>query len=101
VARAAKLSEPNIGPHDAHRALLVLKAKAARKTSTAKDDASSGGSENQTFAKQRRISWARLLARVFKIDVEVCPNCSGRMRIIAAIKVKLRRNDLVLLMPFG
>ncbi|WP_292992993.1 hypothetical protein [Nitrosomonas sp.] len=32
-----------------------------------------------------RISRARLLRRVFKIDIEHCPHCGGNMKIIAAI----------------
>jgi hypothetical protein len=32
-----------------------------------------------------RMSWARLLKRVFDIDIEHCPNCRGRLQIIAAI----------------
>ena len=32
-----------------------------------------------------RISWARLLRRVFAIDLEHCPNCAGALKIIAAI----------------
>lgn len=32
-----------------------------------------------------RISWARLLKRVFEIDMEHCPNCGGELKIIAAI----------------
>ena len=33
-----------------------------------------------------RISWARLLKRVFEIDIEHCPHCGGRLKIIAAIE---------------
>jgi hypothetical protein len=33
-----------------------------------------------------RISWARLLKRVFDIDMEHCPQCSGSLKIIAAIE---------------
>jgi len=33
-----------------------------------------------------RISWARLLKRVFDIDIEHCPNCGGTLKIIAAIE---------------
>ena len=33
-----------------------------------------------------RISWARLLKRVFDVDVEHCPNCGGALKIIAAIE---------------
>jgi len=30
-----------------------------------------------------RISWARLLKRVFDIDMEHCPHCGGTLKIIA------------------
>jgi hypothetical protein len=33
-----------------------------------------------------RISWARLLKRVFNIDLQTCHLCSGQMKIIAAIE---------------
>ncbi|HNO75855.1 MAG TPA: hypothetical protein PKG49_09660 [Nitrosomonas mobilis] len=32
-----------------------------------------------------RISWARLLKRVFDVDIEHCPHCRGTLKIIAAI----------------
>ena len=32
-----------------------------------------------------RLSWAKLLMRVFEIDMEHCPNCGGELKIIAAI----------------
>jgi hypothetical protein len=33
-----------------------------------------------------RMSWPRLLKRVFNIDIEHCPNCGGSLKIIAATK---------------
>jgi putative transposase len=33
-----------------------------------------------------RMSWARLLKRVFDIDIEHCPNCGGALKIIAALR---------------
>ena len=37
-------------------------------------------------AMPHRISWARLLKRVFDIDMHTCPNCGGgELKIIAAI----------------
>ncbi len=37
-------------------------------------------------ARPGRISWARLLKRVFDIDMQHCPNCGGGdLKIIAAI----------------
>jgi hypothetical protein len=35
-----------------------------------------------------RLSWARLLKRVFELDLEHCPNCDGELKIIAAILEK-------------
>ena len=36
--------------------------------------------------RPHRISWARLLRRVFDIDMQHCPNCgAGELKIIAAI----------------
>ncbi len=37
-------------------------------------------------AASARMSWARLLKRVFDIDIEHCPHCGGNMKIIAAIE---------------
>ena len=32
-----------------------------------------------------RLSWCQLLARVFSVDVTECPDCGGRMKIVAAL----------------
>jgi hypothetical protein len=32
-----------------------------------------------------RLSWARLLKRVFALDLEHCPNCGGELKIIGVI----------------
>ncbi len=36
-------------------------------------------------ASRARIGWAKLLARVFSIDVTVCRRCGGKLRVLAAI----------------
>jgi hypothetical protein len=40
----------------------------------------------QGHGETPRMSWARLLKRVFDIDIEHCPNCGGALKIIAAIE---------------
>lgn len=36
-------------------------------------------------SSKNRLLWAALLARTFGLNLEICPNCHGRMRIVAAI----------------
>jgi hypothetical protein len=43
-----------------------------------------GGPDRRTPAP-RRLGWAKLLARVFTIDIEVCSSCGGPMRMLGAI----------------
>ncbi len=43
-----------------------------------------GGAPHQSAPA--RMSWARLLKRVFGIDLEHCPHCGGTLKIIAAIE---------------
>ena len=40
---------------------------------------------NCVHHRAARLSWARLLKRVFELDLEHCPNCGGALKIIAAI----------------
>jgi hypothetical protein len=37
------------------------------------------------FPRERRLSWAELMRRVFLVDVLECPSCHARMQVIAAI----------------
>jgi Putative transposase/Transposase zinc-binding domain len=36
--------------------------------------------------RQRALTWAQRLKRVFAIDIEVCRRCGGRLRVIASIE---------------
>ena len=36
-------------------------------------------------AKQKRISWAKLLSRVFSLDMNNCELCGGDMKAISAV----------------
>src|SRR5438552_15457619 len=52
---------------------------AARTTEPACDHAQAQGAP-------ARMSWDRLLKRVFDIDIERCPNCGASLKIIAGIE---------------
>jgi len=39
----------------------------------------------EATASPRRIGWAHLLARVFAVDVTVCPKCGRRMKALEVV----------------
>ncbi|MEY3902205.1 MAG: hypothetical protein RL189_1511, partial [Pseudomonadota bacterium] len=41
--------------------------------------------KKQKSRKRKRISWAQLLKRTFKIDVLKCDKCGGRMKLIGVV----------------
>ena len=43
------------------------------------------GSEPAPAQRRHRLAWATLLARVFRVDVTICPACGGHMNIVAAL----------------
>lgn len=64
-----------LGPHYKYRKLIVP----AKPKLTSVADTS-----DPVTAK--RISWARLLKRIFNIDIQICPKCQGPVKIIAAVE---------------
>lgn len=53
------------------------------------DDCDQTGQDNDAAILQmsrRNYSWSQLMARIFEADVLRCPDCGGRMKILAAIQ---------------
>ena len=38
------------------------------------------------YVRPRHFAWADLLRRTFEIDVLACPDCGGRLRLLATIE---------------
>src|SRR5262249_15219180 len=55
----------------------IVASPAERATETSSEDAHAQG-------ETPRMSWTRLLKRVFNVDLEHCPNCGGALKMIAA-----------------
>ncbi|MBX9717124.1 MAG: transposase, partial [Burkholderiaceae bacterium] len=74
-----------LAPNAKLRALVVPQAPAQEDETT--EAATGTHCEAETApGRPHRISWARLLKRVFDIDMRHCPNCgAGPLEIIAAI----------------
>ena len=72
-----------LAPHYKHREMIVPK-QAPQQTS--EPPAAVGPTAEHAGSPKNRISWARLLKRVFGIDVETCSACGAKTKIIAAIE---------------
>jgi len=73
------------------RSLAVAQGPEGQERATEGAVASSGEAKAvQDRARPHRIGWARLLKRVFDIDMRHCPNCgAGELKIIAAVVERL------------
>ncbi len=67
------------------RAALIRRSEGRVETAPAPPATESPSEDAHGQGAPARISWARLLKRVFDVDVEHCPNCGGALKIIAAI----------------
>lgn len=74
-----------LAPNAKLRALVVPQGRTQPEAAT--EAAAATDCEAETVqGRPHRISWARLLKRVFDIDMQHCPNCGGgELEIIAAI----------------
>jgi hypothetical protein len=54
-------------------------------TDSDNDGRHAGNDELKAAPSKRRLSWSKLLARVFAVDVLNCPRCGATMRLMATI----------------
>lgn len=75
-----------LAPHAENRKSVVHKPDLSQPPQlqlfSGNDNASN---EEPAQKKGSKLSWSKLLARVFKIDVTVCPKCNGQMKILDAV----------------
>jgi hypothetical protein len=75
-----------LAPNAKPRPLVVPQGPPAQARAATEATAAAECEVETIQARPRRISWARLLKRVFDIDMQHCPNCgAGELKIIAAI----------------
>ena len=67
-----------LAPNAADRALIVPGPETT-------EDAAPAGTPPAPVSRRQRLAWAALLARVWGLDVTVCPRCGGRMQWVAAL----------------
>lgn len=76
-----------LAPHYKYRSEVVPQTKDPLQPDTASEqNKTTGSNKDNPKVSKKRISWAKLLKRVFKIDMEACPTCQAHMKIIAAIE---------------
>jgi hypothetical protein len=64
-------------PASPDRARIVPKTRAA---------AANERGEASATDRQRALTWAQRLKRVFAVEIETCRRCGGRLRVIASIE---------------
>jgi Putative transposase len=75
-----------LAPNAKLRPLVVPQDPPAQAQAATQAAATAQCEVDAVLARPHRISWARLLKRVFDIDMQHCPNCgAGELKIIAAI----------------
>ena len=72
-----------LGPAAKWRASIVPASPEEGEAASDACECEDGRSKKNT--RRLNYSWAALMARVFEIDVLDCPDCQGRLRILAAI----------------
>jgi hypothetical protein len=63
----------------------IVPRPAADPTDTHRGHAGATTGAEAESKRQRRLGWAKLMARVFELDVLACPRCHSRMQMIAFI----------------
>ncbi len=69
---------------DNRRAPAAISLRRSRRAQ--RPTATSEPADEHAHGAPARMGWARLLKRVFDIDLEHCPQCGGEFKIIAAIE---------------
>jgi hypothetical protein len=84
---AALVPPPRLNLVGYHGVLAPNAADRGQIVPGSKEEESPVSGNGELTAGQRcyRLTWAVFLARVFRIDVTLCPDCGGRMKIIAAL----------------
>jgi len=67
-------------PASSERARVVPKTRAAAAGKAMESN------EPSAVDRQRSLTWAQRLKRVFAIDIETCRSCGGKLRVIASIE---------------
>jgi hypothetical protein len=69
-----------------HSGPVVIEDAPHRVTPTTSGSAPEVGATPVAYVRPLYFAWADLLRRVFAIDVLACPNCGGRLRLLATIE---------------
>jgi len=83
---------PDPGEHTRHYFGYYSNAARGKRRQMAAGDGADGvadglsdDSETEDFRRECRRSWARLIQKVYQVDPLVCPDCGGRLEIVAFI----------------
>ena len=74
-----------LAPNAKYRNLVVPTPKLSKRKKIKHAKAVDSSASTEANHPLAPLSWAERLKRVFKLDIELCPRCGGRLRVIATI----------------
>lgn len=74
-----------LAPNAKYRKLVVPTPRRGKRKTIKHAKTVDPAASNEADQPLAPLSWAERLKRVFAIDIEVCPMCGGKLRVIAAI----------------
>ncbi len=74
-----------LAPNAKYRNLVVPTPKRSKRKKIKHAKAVDSSASTEANHPLAPLSWAERLKRVFKLDIELCPRCGGRLRVIATI----------------
>jgi len=75
-----------MAPHAKNRSKVAKSRKDIREE--AEKNIKKNNSAETPEVKEYKMTWARMLKRVFNVDVEVCSHCGGKTKIIGPVLEK-------------
>ena len=85
--RAPKTDKPAASAARASSRRVTAPTGRSRPPQSGHRSASTSNTFASSFAHatRYRVAWAKLLAKVFDVDAERCPDCGGRLRPVGAV----------------
>ncbi len=85
LEKLAAIVPPRRSNNTRYHGVLAPNSKLRSQVVPASPDEEVNDNRKKTGSTRYRLKWSALLARIFQIQVDICPDCGGHMTILAFI----------------